>query len=117
MGAILDPASERDLERYLVLEKDGAVLGVSFYGVGEARLRGLKVRVASCHVTSGENDWHKGGLDIYDLLKPAALANLGELGYPIAMTHEEVIGRAAARIRAVLLPLPRDRTGGELSAR
>ncbi|MGD0112611.1 MAG: RNA polymerase sigma factor [Armatimonadota bacterium] len=90
-GQYFDPASERDLKRYLVLEKDGTVLGVSFYGVGVAHLRGLKVRVASCHVTSGENDWHKGGLDIYDLLKPAALANLGELGYPIAMTHEEVM--------------------------
>jgi RNA polymerase sigma-70 factor, ECF subfamily len=86
-----DPAAEQDLKRYLVLEKDGTVLGVSYYGEGTANIRGVKVRVAGCHVTSGENEWEQDGTATYDRLMPAILANLAEMGYGIAITHEEMM--------------------------
>ena len=115
-GSSVAPESDREFKRYLVLEKDGTVLGVSFYGTSETYLRGVRVPVASCDVTSGENEWHKGGLEVYDRLKAAAgLANLAELGYPLAMTHEEVIEQAppARILPCFFYHFPGDRAGGE----
>lgn len=89
------PESEEDLGRYLVLEKDGSVLGESWFSTEDLLIRGVKVRVARQGHTTGESGtlghWREIGFEVLDRLVTSANAQLAEDGFGLAAWHGELL--------------------------
>ena len=85
------PRSEEELGRYLVLEKDGSLLGESWFSTEELFLRGVRVRVARQGHTTGEGDWREIGFHVLDRLVTSANAQFAEDGFGLAAWHGELL--------------------------
>jgi RNA polymerase sigma factor (sigma-70 family) len=86
--------SPADLDHFLVLEKDGTIIGECWYDIQEMPIRGVTVRIARNGYTTGESV--KGGQPeaepgIYDRLATAALANAAQAGFGWVATHEIMV--------------------------
>lgn len=89
------PESEEELDRYLVLEKDGSVLGECYYHRDKVPIRGIMVEAVRNSYASGESGtdyyWQEKGFAILDRLTTSALANAAESGFALAAWHGELM--------------------------
>ena len=89
------PQREEDLGRYLVLERDGSVLGESWFSTEEMMIRGTRVRVARQGHTTGEGGtrghWREIGFEALDRLVTSGHAQLAEDGFGVSAWHGELL--------------------------
>jgi len=87
--------TEYELGRYLVLEKDGSVLGECYYHRDKVPIRGVMIEAVRNSYASGEsgtgNYWKDEGFEVLDRLTTSALANAAESGFAFAAWHGELM--------------------------